>query len=51
MLDFLGESKAAQKLMVAFEAVTAAGSLLTPDLGGKARTQEFTDAVLEKLAD
>ncbi len=51
MLDFLEESKAAQKLMSAIEAVTAERRILTPDLGGRARTQEFTDAVLAKLAD
>lgn len=49
MLDFLEELKASQKLVSAFEAVTAEGRVLTPDLGGQARTQEFTDAVLEKL--
>jgi len=51
MLDFLEESKAAQKLMSAIEAVTAERRILTPDLGGRARTQEFTDAVLAKLAE
>jgi tartrate dehydrogenase/decarboxylase/D-malate dehydrogenase len=49
MLDFLGEADASQGLMRAIEAVTSEGEVLTPDLGGKARTGEFTDAVLEKL--
>ena len=50
MLEFLGEENASRTLMNAIEAVTAKGSVLTPDLGGKASTQEFTDAVLTKLA-
>jgi len=50
MLEFLGEEHASRTLMNAIEAVTAEGRVLTPDLGGKARTQEFTDAVLTKLA-
>ena len=51
MLEFLGEVDASQALMTAIEAVTAEGTVLTPDLDGEARTHEFTDAVLTKLAD
>lgn len=49
MLEFLGEADASQALMTAIEAVTAEGKVLTPDLGGHARTLEFTDTVLAKL--
>ncbi len=49
MLEFLGKAAAAQALMSAIEAVTAEGKVLTRDLGGKAGTREFTDAVLNKL--
>jgi len=49
MLDFLGESNAAQSLMTAIEAVTGEGKALTKDLGGKASTRGCTDAVLEHL--
>jgi tartrate dehydrogenase/decarboxylase/D-malate dehydrogenase len=49
MLDFLGEATAAAALMAAIETVTGEGKVLTRDLGGKAGTREFTDAVLEKL--
>ena len=49
MLEFLGEADASQALMTAIEAVTAEGKVLTPDLGGHARTREFTDTVLAKL--
>jgi len=49
MLDFLGESKAAQSLMSAIETTTAA-KFLTADLGGNATTEQFIDAVIEQLA-
>ncbi|MBC7358350.1 MAG: tartrate dehydrogenase [Desulfacinum sp.] len=48
MLDFLGEPRAAEALMQAIEAVTAEG-VLTPDLGGTAKTVEFTDRVLARI--
>jgi len=50
MLDFFNQSDASKALMGAIEAVTAAGKVLTPDLGGKAGTREFTDAVLGKMS-
>ncbi len=50
MLDHLGETAASQDLMAAIEKTTADG-ILTRDLGGTARTKEFTDAVLRKLDD
>ena len=49
MLDFLGEAAAAKALMAAIEAVTGEGKVLTRDLGGKAGTRDFTDAVLKRL--
>jgi len=49
MLEFLGEEAAGKALMAAIEAVTGEGKVLTRDLGGKASTQEFTNAVLEHL--
>ncbi len=49
MLDFLGETAAAKALMSAIEAVTGEGKVLTRDLGGKAGTRDFTDAVMQRL--
>jgi tartrate dehydrogenase/decarboxylase / D-malate dehydrogenase len=49
MLEHLGETKAAERLMRAVEKVTADPSLHTPDLGGKATTRQVTDAVCESL--
>ena len=48
MLEFLGETKAAQSLMSAVETTTAA-KFLTSDLGGNATTKQFVDAVIEQL--
>ena len=46
MLEHLGESAAADRLMRAVERVTADPALHTPDLGGKATTRAVTDAVI-----
>jgi tartrate dehydrogenase/decarboxylase/D-malate dehydrogenase len=48
MLEHLGETGAAGRLMAAIEATTGSG-VLTPDLGGKATTGEVTRAVIERL--
>ena len=48
MLDHLGESAAADRLMRAVEKVCADG-VLTPDVGGSATTQQVTDAVCEAI--
>jgi tartrate dehydrogenase/decarboxylase / D-malate dehydrogenase len=50
LLEHLGESAAAARLMKAIETVTADPKLHTGDLGGRARTQEVTDAVCALLA-
>ena len=49
MLSHLGERDAARKLQMAIEKVFADGSKLTRDLGGKASTEEFTDAVIAAM--
>ena len=49
MLDHLGETPAADRLMRAVEAVTADPALHTPDLGGTATTRMVTDAVIQTL--
>jgi len=51
LLEFLNQADASETLMGAIEAVTAEGQALTPDLGGKAGTKDFTAAVLEKIAE
>lgn len=49
MLEFLGETEAAQQIMAAVRATTAAGDVLTPDLGGQATTAEVGDEVCRRL--
>ena len=51
MLEHLGESAAAIRLMTALELVTAAGDVLPADLGGNATTADVVDAVCEALRD
>ena len=49
MLLHLRERKAADRLSAALQRVYEEGRALTVDVGGKASTTEFTDAVIEKL--
>jgi tartrate dehydrogenase/decarboxylase / D-malate dehydrogenase len=48
MLEHLGETDAASRLMKAIEFVCAAGTV-TPDVGGNATTRIVTDAVIEAI--
>ncbi len=48
MLEHLGETDAAARLMKAIEEVCAAG-ITTPDVGGTATTREVTDAVIDTI--
>ncbi len=49
LLEHLGETAAAARLMSAVEAVTADAKLHTRDLGGSATTAQVTDAVCHRL--
>ncbi len=49
MLSHLGEREASARLQNAIHQVYAEGQRLTGDVGGKASTTEFTDAVIGKL--
>jgi tartrate dehydrogenase/decarboxylase/D-malate dehydrogenase len=49
MLEHLGETGAAERLMMAIETVTANPDLHTPDLDGTATTDQVTDAVIEVI--
>lgn len=48
MLEHLGETGAASRLLTAIEEVCALG-IMTPDVGGSATTQDVTDAVIEAV--
>jgi tartrate dehydrogenase/decarboxylase/D-malate dehydrogenase len=51
MLEFLGQTEGATLIMKAIRAVTGAGRILTPDLGGQARTTEVGDAIAAQVLD
>ena len=50
MLEHLGETEAAARLMVAIERVLAEGRVMARDLGGNASTAQVTQAVCDALA-
>ena len=49
MLDHLGETGSATRVHGAIERVTREGSVLPPDLGGAATTEQVADAVIAAL--
>jgi isocitrate dehydrogenase (NAD+) len=49
MLAHLGEHDASERLRNAIRAVYAQGKTATRDIGGKASTEQFTDAVIENI--
>ncbi|MCB1645510.1 MAG: isocitrate dehydrogenase [Pseudomonadales bacterium] len=49
MLDYLQLNTDAEKLRKVIRQVIGEGSVLTPDLGGTATTQEYTEALLQAL--
>ncbi len=51
MLDFFGYEKWGARVLEIIEEMLVEGSVLTPDLGGKATTKEVGERALEKLAE
>lgn len=49
MLRHLGYATGADRIDRAVDEVIREGQVLTPDLGGKSKTQEVLDAVLKKI--
>ncbi len=49
MLKYIDENEAASKIEKALFEVFKEGKLLTPDLGGKATTEEFTNEIIQKI--
>jgi len=49
MLEHIGEKSASVRLLEAISVTLTDGSKRTPDLGGSAGTQEFTDEIVAKL--
>jgi isocitrate/isopropylmalate dehydrogenase len=50
MLDYLDEGGLAGHIRTALEKTLREGRVLTPDLGGKAGTEDFASAVIDHLA-
>jgi isocitrate dehydrogenase (NAD+) len=49
MLRHLGENEAAERVLKAVFAVLKRGEVRTPDLGGKATTKEYAEALVREL--
>ena len=49
LLEYIGETKIAANIRKAVDNVLAEKQHLTPDLGGKATTEEYRAAVIAKL--
>jgi methanogen homoisocitrate dehydrogenase len=49
MLDYLGEKEIATQINIAVDNVVAEGKVLTPDLGGTAKTMEMTEAIVKEM--
>lgn len=49
MLNHIGKRDVATKIKNAYNAILSEGKTLTADLGGKASTQEFTEAMIARL--
>ena len=49
LLSSLGYVESAVRINAAVDAVLQEGKYLTPDIGGKATTEQVTDAILKKL--
>ncbi|KAK4946131.1 homoisocitrate dehydrogenase [Elasticomyces elasticus] len=49
MLEFLGEEKAAAKIYEAVDGNLEEGKLLSPDMGGSAKTDEVVEDILKRL--
>ena len=49
MLDYIGERTASERIRAALDAVLGEGTVRTRDLGGRASTTEFTEAVCRRI--
>jgi isocitrate dehydrogenase (NAD+) len=50
MLEHVGQGEVAERIRSAIDAVVIEGAQRTPDMGGRASTREYTDALVRALA-
>jgi isocitrate/isopropylmalate dehydrogenase len=50
MLEYVGQGEVAERIRSAIDAVVLEGAQRTPDMGGRASTREYTDALVRALA-
>ena len=51
MLDHISEKPAAKRISAALEKVLTEGAIRTPDLGGKATTKKFAEAIIREIEE
>jgi len=51
MFDFFGYENRGKEILTAIESIMVEGKVLTPDLGGTARTNEVGDRIIELLSE
>ncbi|HEV8723365.1 MAG TPA: isocitrate dehydrogenase (NAD(+)) [Candidatus Binatia bacterium] len=49
MLDHISEKPAAKRISAALEKILTEGAIRTPDLGGKATTKKFAEAIIREI--
>ena len=49
LLDHIGDTETAARIRRAVDTVLSAGMTLTPDLGGKAMTEEYCRSIIDVL--
>ena len=49
MLEALGQNEQAGRLRTALSKVVEEGKIVTRDIGGNASTQDFTQAIIDRL--
>lgn len=49
LLEYLGHAAPARRINKAVNDVLREGEILTPDLGGKSKTEDVVDAIIKRI--